>query len=156
MQIKRLRNHRLRAALAPVQETLDSEALVLSTELVPDRRWHRSLGRYEMEVTAGSVAPVSETRLEQPPNRPVRPPDSPSAAPASTAGSQDVVVTAGVDHVLLATEVAATPPKRVRRPLPRRLPTVRSRADRGICDLLDLLSSKAVSVEGARTEASCV
>jgi hypothetical protein len=153
MQVKRLRNHSVRGALAAVQETFGSEALVLSTELVPDRRWHRPLGRHEMEVTAGSVAPVSETRLEQPPDRPVRPPDSPAAAPAGAAGSQDVVVTAGVDHVL-ATEVAAAPPKRVRRDPPRRLPTVRSRADRGICDLLDLLSS--VSVEGARTEASCV
>jgi hypothetical protein len=131
--------------------------LVLSLALVPDRRWPRLLGCHEVGVTAGWVRPVSKTRLEQPPDRPVRPSDPPAAAPAGTAGSQDVVVrrrAADVDHVL-ATEVAARPPKRVRRDPPQRL-AVRSRADRGICDLLDALGSKAFSLEGALTEASCV
>jgi flagellar biosynthesis protein FlhF len=117
MQVQRFRNQSVREALAAVREALGPEALVLSTRLVPARGWRRLVGRREVEVTAALTPTVSESRLEQPPHRPVRPPDSSAAAPTAPAGSQEIVArlrAVGVDLVL-ATEVAAALPPRVRR-----------------------------------------
>ena len=155
MELKRLRNHCVRWALAPIQETLDIQALALSRAVVSDPRGRHILGHRQVEMSAGWVPPVSETRLDQPPDRPVRSPDSPADAPAGRAGSQEVVrlCASEVDHVV-ATEVA-TPPKRLRRDPAQRHLAIRSRADRGICDLRNTISSRFLSVEDALTEASC-
>lgn len=96
---------------------------MLSTQLVPARGWRRLMGHREVEVTASLTPVMSESRLEEPSDRPVRPPDSPAAASrrsseaAKADGSQDIVArlsAVGLDRHL-ATEVAAALPPRARR-----------------------------------------
>lgn len=94
---------------------------MLSTQLVPARGWRRFMGRREVEVTASLTPVMSESRPEEPPDRPTRTSAS-AASPlrrdkADTAGSQEIVArlsAVGLDQQL-ATEVAATLPPRVRR-----------------------------------------
>jgi flagellar biosynthesis protein FlhF len=137
MQVQRFRSQSVRGALSAVKASLGPEALVLSTQLVPARGWRRFVGRREVEVTASLTPVMSESRLEEPSDRPMRAPDSPGPASrrsperakAESAQSlprrsvenaqagQEIVArlsAVGLDHHL-ATEVAAALPPRARR-----------------------------------------
>ena len=71
MQQPRFRRQSVRRALSFLKERLWSNALVLSTRLVPAVGWHRLAGAPEDEAPTSLVPVMSEGRLEEPSGRPV-------------------------------------------------------------------------------------
>lgn len=71
MQQPRFRRQSVRRALSFLKERLWSNALVLSTQLVPALGWHQLPGAPEDEDPTSLVPVMSEGRLEEPSGRPV-------------------------------------------------------------------------------------